>query len=521
MAASDVPLRHVNGYRRRRKLHRGVLPPEAQMRKVLRCLAGVAVGAAALHAQRSCCWTTPTTVTEKVQFGREAPAQQPGRLVSGAVQPPHGRRRLDVQMYAPGTGTAKVAAADSAAGGDGPVKVGFNTLKMILGVGILSLSSQMTSGTGWIPASLTALVLGFYNAWSFSLFGRLGAKVGAASVHDLGETVKGPRFALVLDWASTLFNFFVCWAYAIVIGDVFADLFHGLGLTGLAASNNFALLSINLLVVLPLCMLRDMSSLSFSSLLGVAGMLYTTGFIFLRALDGSYSPGGLYYKFVSDRMAASSTALVGPTAFNISSLGLMCVLSTAYASQYCAQKTYGQLRVQSKGRFNSVVFVSFGIASAIVASVMCVGYSTFGPACKGFLLNLYAIQDPLAIVARAGIGLSIVGSYPLMFSALRDGAMALLKTDNFTVVTLVLVATLTGLASVIKDVGLVCNVAGALFGSAYGYMFPGLLYLAYYRTKKPTAERFIAKAGVAMGVFFAVVGTGVALLREFAPGVLS
>ena len=49
------------------------------------------------------------------------------------------------------------------------------------------------------------------------------------------------------------------------------------------------------------------------------------------------------------------------------------------------------------------------------------GFWTFGSAAQGLILNNYATGDPLALLARVGIGVSMVFSYPLVFTGLRDG----------------------------------------------------------------------------------------------------
>ena len=76
-------------------------------------------------------------------------------------------------------------------------------------------------------------------------------------------------------------------AYVCILGDVFSSLIPSL-------SRTQAILAIASLVLMPLVLLRDLSALSFSSILGFAAVMYTAVFVVLRAVDGTYAEGGKY-----------------------------------------------------------------------------------------------------------------------------------------------------------------------------------------------------------------------------------
>lgn len=58
---------------------------------------------------------------------------------------------------------------------------------------------------------------------------------------------------------------------------------------------NNLLATVSAAILLPLCLLRDFTLLSYTSMLGVAGVLYTALFMAWRKLEGSYAPGGTFY----------------------------------------------------------------------------------------------------------------------------------------------------------------------------------------------------------------------------------
>ena len=99
-------------------------------------------------------------------------------------------------------------------------------------------------------------------------------------------------------------------------------------------------------------------------------------------------------------------------------------------AHYNAPKFYDELAAPADGssklpRFNFVCLSAFGGAALLMGSIMCGGYLTFGAASQGLILNNYATSDPLAFIARLGIGMSIIFSYPLNMVGLREGVLAM------------------------------------------------------------------------------------------------
>lgn len=390
-----------------------------------------------------------------------------------------------------------------------------NVTKNILGVGILSLPSGVAAGTGIIPAICLTVLLGVHSGYTFSLFGRACASTGASDIRGLGLAASGPRLARVMDWACTIRTSFSCLAFSIVMADSFTAI---LSSAGLPVARNLVLASLSTFVLLPLCSLRDLSALAYTSFLGSAGICYTTVFIVLRFFDGSYAAGGRY--FAGAGAEALAVAPPGPWSVTPSTLVLVCALSTACSAHYNAPKYWDQLRSRSVGRFNCVVSVSFGIAVALCVTAMSAGFLTFGAQAKGNVLNNYSTSDPLATIARLSVACSVVCTYPLAFTGLRDGVMSLLAVTssrrNHLLTTLLLLSAITVSALILKNVAFVVNLGGAIFGALIVYIFPSVLFLlTTLRASGP--ERRITRATVCAGVFLAIAGSVVAVLQEFAP----
>lgn len=397
----------------------------------------------------------------------------------------------------------------------------FNLVKNIVGAGILSLPYGVASGTGLIPAVIICAVLGAYAGYTFSLVGRNCEAVKRFTFHELGEATSGPKFATALDFACTFKTFFSCIAYSLVITDSFGAIFRSFGLPLVFTTHLRVLLGMTCCVLLPLCLLRDLSSLSFTSLLGSAGMAYVTGFMAWRYVDGTYAPGGKYYETLDPRLRPIPGAELNMWTVNITTLILVCALSTAYIAHYNAPRFYHQLQERSPKRFNHVVATSFGIAICLFLVAMCAGYLTFGSHSQGLILNNYSSTDPLATAARIAVGTAIVFTYPLAFTGLRDGISALtgvsIEGHNFNIVTMALLTLITAVACVIRNVGFVNNFGGALFGACIIYIFPAMIFIFRAGPLDSTLEKLFAKLTIVAGVVLAVLGSIIAVLKQFQP----
>lgn len=114
--------------------------------------------------------------------------------------------------------------------------------------------------------------------------------------------------------------------------------------------------------------------------------------------------------------------------------------------------------------------------------VMWVGFLTFGQSSTGFILNNYATNDALATIARVAIGAGILCGYPLTFTALRDGFLDLLGVDRpqqrdvlLLPVTAGILAVITAVALVVKNVGSVVGFSGALIGATLIFVMPAVM----------------------------------------------
>ena len=424
-------------------------------------------------------------------------------------------------LYASAGTTTMVAAAQEEPASTSLVGPIANLAKNIVGSGVLALAAGIAAFSGsklaLLPSMCILLFTGALSAYTYSLIARVGSAVGSSTYRETWTKVFSEKTAFIPDLTVIFMTLVAGLAYSIIVGDMFSGISKLAGLPTALTSPNAWIGILSVAVLLPLSLMRDLSSLAVGSIIGTAGTVYTMLFIFLRLFDGSYAAGGKFHALIDKSL---QPAFAAPTAarplLNPGMFVLLSMLSSAFLAHYNAPKQYEELAPPKTGsklaRFNIVVGAGFGFAALLMGAIMAGGYLTFGAASQGLILNNYATADPLALVARLGIGLSIIFSYPLNFLGLREGLLTMLKLDGSKTAvhwgaTLALMVLMNGTALFMKDLGLVVGLGGAILGSALVYIFPALMAIGEKAGAMGKMEK-LANWGLAgLGVFFAVLGS--------------
>lgn len=283
-------------------------------------------------------------------------------------------------------------------------------------------------------------------------------------------------------------------------------------------------------ILFPLSMIKKLSALSFTSLLGFISIIYTTIFICYRSYDGSYEMySGQFIGITGNNnlqkaSAVSSELTVLPSFkhtsmwnVNFTSLVLMSNYGLAYVAHYNApifyrefvnntnnnnQKTMVNNSSSSSNSFGWMVSYSFLILVCLYVATMIAGYSTFGDNCLGNILLNYHRKDKLAIAGRLATGFSILFGFPLIMTGARESLINVMtslysKTTSdvikggvsttttmtewnhdkyrwILVIRMLIVVTIISIS--IPDISLIVGINGATMGSCIVYICPTLIY---------------------------------------------
>ena len=230
--------------------------------------------------------------------------------------------------------SADAAAAEpsSTKGGTATVpELIFNLVKGIVGAGVLGLPAGIVAfgnaPSAALPAAVLIVLIGILSGYGFGLIGRVCAFTDTTSFREAWSASVSPRTAWIPAVSVTFKTICAVLAYSMILGDTFSSLAAG---AGFVMSPTKALLGVTSLVLLPLCLLKNLSSLAPFSLLGSLGMIYTAVAMAIRYFGKAYAPGGKFAKAVAPELQPSFGNIGAAGAWSPQTAILVAMLSTAY-----------------------------------------------------------------------------------------------------------------------------------------------------------------------------------------------
>ncbi|OEU20517.1 Aa_trans-domain-containing protein [Fragilariopsis cylindrus CCMP1102] len=390
----------------------------------------------------------------------------------------------------------------------------FNLVNNVAGAGILTLASGVAPGTGVIPAIIICFTLGTLSGHCFSIIGDACELTGESDFKGLWMKTIGPNSAYMVDTMIAIMCLSCSVIYSGILGDVFTPLFKQAGFPDQWNGRSSNIIAITIFLLLPLSLIKDLSKLAFTSLLGFSAILYTVFFIIIRAFDGSYKlPAG---KFLQDGLITVPSMWN----FDFTSLVLASNLGLAYIAHYNAPNFYRSLKDTNSKRFRLMVNITFITLVTLYIATMMAGYATFGDICQGNILLNYHPNDILSTFGRLATGFSILFGFPLVVCGAREAIIGLTSSlanvelgsdkNNFFLVAGILTF-VTAISCTVKDVSLVVGLTGAALGSTIVYVCPPLIYtkavtLIHGADSTASKRAQVNLALVPFGLFIAVLG---------------
>ncbi|KAJ1406243.1 transmembrane amino acid transporter protein-domain-containing protein, partial [Ochromonadaceae sp. CCMP2298] len=277
-------------------------------------------------------------------------------------------------------------------------------------------------------------------------------------------------------------------------------------------------------VVAPLCCLRNLDSLRFTSTASLGFVVFLTLLVVLFASNvPSLDPC---------QSVADDDVCVGRTANAIVDMTTGKVISIFIFGYTCQQNIFSsvnEMKQPTPGRINAVVATSIFVAMSIYLIVAACGYHTYGASVDPDILVNYP-ETSFVSVARLAVSLLVAFSYPLQCHPSRRSILTLLSTyldkpaeDNvsvassavapsietqamrYTVVTACFLGLSLLIGLTVTNLGTVLALVGATGSTTVSYILPGFFYFFLFENKGPAWKRYLALAQGIIGLIIVPV----------------
>lgn len=254
---------------------------------------------------------------------------------------------------------------DSESGGNSTVlTASFNFINSIVGAGIIGIPYAVQQ-CGFVTGVLMLAFVAYLVYRSVTILIDCGVKANKLDFEELAEHLLGrPGYFAVLIFMF-LFAYGAQIAYLVVIGDtipIVAELFLP---NSLLANRNFTIALVSIFVILPLCLLKDLSSLSWTSMLSIGADIALVLIVLIAAPSASVEEG----------IRHNEISILNPSVFV--GIGTMSFAFVCQHNSFIVFRTLKERTVRNWERVaKGSIFFSF---------LMC---STLGIAVK-YLINLY------------------------------------------------------------------------------------------------------------------------------------
>lgn len=375
-----------------------------------------------------------------------------------------------------------------------------NLTKNIIGTSMLSMSFGVAC-SGVVPSVVICILFGTLSAFTFGFIGCLCGEAKTDTFRGVCEKYIHPKSGVWVDTLLAVYTLPACIAYSIFVCDCMRKMIihlHPSATDNFFASRAFIAIVLTVGILMPLCSMSRLDKLTFTSIIGVAAIIYCYVFV---AVDLGKN---------SDVAYPIDRALWWPPSGSIMGLFPMAnIYAACYLVQYNSPKFFHELIHPTKRRFFTVSYLTNALVALFCGSFAILGFARFGLSVPDNLLVAY----DQAYIVWVATCISLITTYPFVFDAGRRSLLSALSSWRYYnekklywAITLILIPVFSLIAVFVDSLGLIVGLNGSLCGITVGFTLPGLLLLMRARTVKKRRQEMAGYALIVFGVFMTVLG---------------
>jgi len=278
----------------------------------------------------------------------------------------------------------------------------FTLLKAFVGTGIMFLPKAFKNG-GMLFSSIILLVVSLVTSLCFHLLLETRKRYGGG-YGDLGEAIGGRRLRSLILTSITISQIGFVSAGLIFTADNLHSFFDAVTKDSTNAISVNALITVQLLALIPLSFIRNMSKLGPVALLAdifiLIGLVYIYSYDITKIIDmGGFHPS------INMFNSRDWTLTIGSAIFTFEGIGLILPI---------------QASMKHPQHFNKLLYSVMAIITVIFASVGILCYGTFGDQVNVEVINNYPQGSKLTNAVQFLYALAVMVGEPVqLFPAIR------------------------------------------------------------------------------------------------------
>lgn len=282
-------------------------------------------------------------------------------------------------------------------------KTFFTLLKAFIGTGIMFLPKAFKNG-GMLFSSITMICVSAITALCFELLLSCRKRYGGGGYGDLGQIVVGPKFRTLILVSITLSQLgFVC-AGLIFTADNLASFLDAVTHTKTAPLSTNQLIAIQLIVLIPLAFIRNISKLGPAALLADVFILIGLTYIYwfdIRAITAMHG----FHPSIELFNPRDFTMTIGSAIFTFEGIGLILPIQSS---------------MKHPEHFSKLLYLVMLIITVIFTSVGVLCYGTFGENVSVEVITNFPQDSKLVNAVQFLYSMAVLVGTPVqLFPAMR------------------------------------------------------------------------------------------------------
>lgn len=373
--------------------------------------------------------------------------------------------------------------------GSGIPSAVFNLATSVIGAGIMALPATMKV-LGLSLCFAVIILMGILSEISIELLVKFSARLKSSNYGETVESVCGHSARVLSEICIIVNNAGIMIVYLIIMGDVMSGSSHHPGLfdqwmgkEGWWSNRRLIVFITMVFVLAPLCALKKIDSLKFTSAasvaLAVVFVVLSSIIAFVRLIEG---------KIERPRMLPD----IGSKRAILDLLVVIPIMTNAYICHFNVQPIYNEMQGRTPAKMNRVGRITTVLCVLVYESTAISGYLLFGQSTDSDILSNFdkdleiPFSSILDNIIRVGYVLHLILVFPVIHFSLRQtmdcmafkGSKPLSESRmRFVILTVTVLVFLYMGSTLIPNIWVAFQFTGATTGLSLGFIFPALIAL--------------------------------------------